>query len=476
MRDQELRQCRAAFEQFCERYQPFFHDKRQRAHLRPYLLGLLGLLERKSVEPIALEQGVSVKQLQHFIGEAPWDDRPLLVEHRRHVQATLGSRTGVFILDSTAFPKRGDQSVGVARQWCGQLGKTENCQVAVTLAYAAERGHTFLDRRLYVPQSWAADAARRRAAGVPAEVVFRPSWQLAYEMLRHARAEGLRHAWITGDEEFGKVPRLHDWLAADGERYIFELPSDTQVWLTLPRGPLRGRRGWVQRLAALRPGRPRLMRVAAVAEALPPRAWTPVHIRNASKGPLWVEAVALRVRFHRGPQNTRPGGWLVIAETLDQRRQRKGFASNAAPECSLAALLSAAYARWPIEQDHGQGKHETGLGQYETRTWLGWHHHTALSLLAHHFLVLQRNRLGEKISRDDGRGGAADRDGGMSAQPSIAPEGRGAHGIPPAAQPAGADGPLEASARRRRASSRAPAPRSSSYFRHYASPLKANFR
>jgi SRSO17 transposase len=374
---------------------------------------------------------------------------------------TLGSPTGVFILDPTGFPKRGDYSVGVARQWCGQLGKTENCQIGVNLTYASEHGHTFLDRRLYVPRSWAFNQERRRAAGIPDDVVFRTSWQLAYEMIGTACAEGLPHIWITGDEEFGKVPRFHDWLSEDNERYIFEVPVKTRVWLTLPRGRIRGRKRLLERLAELGPGRPRLVRVDQIGKELPRRAYSEVHIRNASKGPIRVQAVALRVRFHRGKKKARPEGWLVLSEGLDQQRKRKFFVSNAAPDSSLVSMLSAGYARWPIEQDHGQGKNETGLGHYETRTWAGWHHHTALSFLGHHFLVMQRNRLGGKISRDDGRGNAAHRDGSVPWQWQISRSSGGTYGVPTAIEPKGSSWPLETSPRSPRPARDAPARRRS---------------
>jgi len=477
MQDKELSQCQPAFEQFCECYERVFRHRQQHPHFRSYLLGLLGPLERKSMEPIALEQGSNVRILQHFIGASPWDDRPLLVEHRRHVRETLGTSTGIFILDPTAFPKRGEHSVGVARQWCGQLGKEENCQVAVNLTYASEHGHTFLDRRLYLPASWASDGERRRACGVPGDVVFHPSWQLAYEMLQAATTEGLPHAWITGDEEFGKVPLFHDWLSHDGERDLFEVPLRTRVWVTLPQRHRRGPQGLVARLRKIGPGRPRLMRVDAVAAAVPRRAWTTVAVREASKGPIRVEAVAVRVRFHRGKKKARPEGWLVMADTLDQRRQRKFFQSNAGAECSLAALLRAGYARWPIEQDHGQGKNETGLGDYETRTWLGWHHHTARSFLAHHFLVIQRNRLGKKISRDDRRGDASGGHGGLPIDWKAAGPSRGRDAVPTAAQPRGAGRPLEASPGSPRPTQNAPACRCSTCVRHqHYSSMNETFR
>jgi len=460
MQHQELRQCRPAFEDFCQRYERFLSDRRQHQHLRPYLLGLLGPLENKSIEPIALEQDVDVRDLQYFIGGARWDERPMLLEHRRHVRETLGSKSSIFILDPTAFPKRGDKSVGVGRQYCGERGKVDNCQLEVNLSYASERGHTFLDRRLYLPRSWAFDQARRREAGVPTEVVFRTGWQLGYEMIAGARAEGIPHGWVTGDEEFGKVPYFHDRLDREGERYIFELPVDTRVWVSLPEGPFPRQKGLLERLRKIGPGRPRLIAVKELAEILPRRAWTEVLIRDASKGPLCVEAVPLRVRFYRGQKKIRPEGWVVLSDSLDQRRQCKFFASNAAPDCSLEAMLSAGYARWPIEQDHGQGKNETGLGDYETRTWAGFHHHTALSFLAHHFLVIQRNRLGEKIPRDDGRGDETGDHRNVPVQWQLAAPLGGPHGVSATKQSQGADRALEAGARSAcRNGSHAPGPR-----------------
>jgi SRSO17 transposase len=475
MQYHELRQCRLAFERFCSRYEKFFPRRDQRKYLVPYLLGLLGPLERKSIEPIALEQGTDVRLLQHFIGASQWDERPLLVEHRRHVRQTLGSRNGVVLVDPTAFPKRGDKSVGVARQWCGQRGKTENCQVGVNLGYASERGHAFLDRRLYLPKAWASHLPRRQEAGIPDDVVFRPAWQLAYEMIRGVRDEGIPFCWVNGDEEFSKAPAFHDLLHQEGIRYIFETPVRTRVWMTLPRGRKRGPQGLSARLRELRPGRPRLTRVDEIAQELPKSAWKTVFIRNASKGPIWVRAVGLRVRFHRGLKKARPEGWLVISETLGQQPQRKFFVSNAESNTSLDALLTAAYSRWPIEQDHGQGKNETGLGHYETRTWRGWHHHTALSFLAHHFLVLQRDRLGEKIPRDDRRGGAPRVLGGLARRGPRAYERRPTHGVPTTQESRRAVVPLASSPRSPFAARSAPARRRSTRCGYCPSKLNINF-
>jgi len=394
------------FSRFVRCYRAIFRNVAQRQHFEAFLRGLIGPLERKSIEPIALDQGVPWYRLEDFIGRSKWDSEVLLVEHRRHVSQTLGSPHGVIIIDPTSFPKRGDKTVAVTRQWCGQLGKEENCVVGVNIAYASEKGHTFLDRRMYVPKEWAGDPRRRRAAHVPEDVVFRTSGELAYEMISKARRAGLPHGWITGDEEFGKAPWLHDWLHEDGERYVLEVPCNTRVWVTLPKRGFRGPIGLSERLRVRGPGRPRLVRVDELARQLPERAWSFHEVRDGSKGPIRVSAALIRVKFHRRKEEDRREGWLLISNTMDQNAQRKYFQSNAAASATIEELLSVGFARWPVEQCHGQGKNETGLGHYETRSWPGWHRHTALAFLAHHWLVLERNRLGEKISRDDGRRGA----------------------------------------------------------------------
>jgi SRSO17 transposase len=403
----ELTESIFEYRRFVRRYERLFGHKARRRYVDSYLRGLIGPLERKSIEPIALDQGVDMRRLQEFVGSSPWDAETILAEHRRHVRETFGSPNGILIIDPTSFPKRGDKSVGVARQWCGQLGKEENCVVGVHLAYASEKGHTPVDRRLYLPKTWSEDPVRRRSVGIPRDVVFRKSWELAYEMISYLRREGFPHAWITGDEEFGKVPLFRDWLNEDGERYILEVPCRVRVWVTLPRRRIRGPGGVSRRLRARGPGRPQLVRVDELARRLSSRAWSDHEVRDASKGPIRVRAALIRVLFHRSKERDRREGWLLITRALDQTAQVKYFQSNGAPHLSKEELLGAGFARWPVEQCHGQGKNETGLGDYETRSWLGWHHHTALSFLAHHWLVLERNRLGEKISRDDSRGSAA---------------------------------------------------------------------
>ena len=230
-----LRSALGRLTEFARRYERLFGRPELGRHARVYLRGLLGGAGRKSVEPVALEEGVPVRTLQHFVGQARWRDERVLAEHQRHVSETLGRAHGVLVLDSSGFPKQGRHSVGVARQWCGNLGKEDNCQVGVFLGYASERGHTLLDRRLYLPRAWAQDRERRIEAHVPDVVSFKPGWELAWEMVLEARRRDVPHAWVTGDEEFGKSYPLADQLHAYGQAYVFEVPTTYAVYDEPPR-------------------------------------------------------------------------------------------------------------------------------------------------------------------------------------------------------------------------------------------------
>lgn len=406
MQPADLRACERHFQQFLDRYRSLFGRRSWGEFGRLYVAGLLSSIKRKSIEPIALEAGISERTLRYFIGEGSWDDEALLREHQRHVTQTLGDARGVLVLDTTGFPKKGPHSVGVKRQWCGQLGKEDNCQVAVTLTYASRHGHTLLNRRLYLPEEWARDAARRTKAGVPEEVVFRRSWELGLEMVEGARALDVPHEWVTGDEEFGQSVELHDLLESRGEKYIFEIRSNAYVWDRLPKLRRKASKGRPATGPLLRKDSPGSRPVREIAAGLRTKDWETFEIRPGSKGPLqvrvaWMPVIAVRDRRPGPPQ------WLLITQTLGSKPQTKYFLSNAPPDESLESMLAGAYSRFTIEQCHEQGKQEVGFRDYETRSWTGWHHHTALALVAHHFLVAEKRRLGEKISRDHPGAGAA---------------------------------------------------------------------
>lgn len=395
MRSADLLASRARYTSFLDRYKPLLKRRSWAEYAEKYIRGLLTCSERKSIEPIALESDVPVRTMRYFIGNASWDDEALLDEHHRHVAEALGHPQAVLILDTTGFPKKGTHSVGVKRQWCGQLGKEENCQVAVTLSYASCKGHTLLSRSLYLPEEWARDSARRRECGVPEDVAFQRSWELGLEMVAHSRDLGVPHAWLTGDEEFGQSEEFHDLLHSLGEKYIFEVKPDLRAWDKPPKTRPSLRKG--AKHVHLADDSPKARPVREIAENLPRHAWEVYEVRSGSKGPLqvrvaWMPVFAVRKR-HPGPAE-----WLVITRTLGKTPEIKYFLSNAPPNEPVESMLSAAFSRFAIEQCHEQAKQELGLGEYETRSWNGWHHHTALVLIAHHFLVTERLRLGEKIT------------------------------------------------------------------------------
>ena len=342
---------------------------------------------RKTCEPIAREHGVPRKPIQFFVGCGKWDDQKVMGELVGHVKQEMADPNAVLVLDPSTFPKKGSQSCGVKRQWCGRLGKKENCQVGVFLCYASAKGHAPLDRRLYLPQDWAQDAARRDKCHVPPEVVFQEKWRIGLDLLDRCRGE-MPHAWTTADDEFGRCAQFRRELRDRGERYVLDVPGNTLV----------------RDLEALAPrkraGKGRKRKVPFVqarqwAASRPASRWQRLEVRAAEKGPLVVEAMTVRVRVkdqrHVGPVER----LLVIRNAQDQSDISYSL-SNADDQVPLVELVRAHCERHRIEQMFEEGKGEAGLDNYEVRSWVGWHHHMTLALLALWFLVLEKGRLGKK--------------------------------------------------------------------------------
>ncbi|HEV3260612.1 MAG TPA: IS701 family transposase [Gemmataceae bacterium] len=402
----DLRQALPLFDDFVSRFAPLLGDDSRPDRARAYLRGLLlDNDDNKTAEAIALKvygDPSQVRMMQVFVSQSPWDDAPLRHELLRGADAELGRDDGILIFDESSFPKCGPKSVGVARQYCGALGKIANCQVAVYVAYASDAGHTLLDTRLYLPDEWTDDPDRCRRAGVPEGVVFRTKPELAFELLLSCR-EQLRHSWVTFDEVYGRDPGFVSGLEELGERYIGEVPKDTRVWLQRPQvqEPGPGRRGAPRRKPRVAPGEPPPQTVEEVAKSLPPSAWRRLGFREGTKGKQYAQFARVRVVAERddlpGPEL-----WLVIERGCEQQTGVKYYLSNAAKDCPLLTLARVAHTRWPIEDCFLRGKDELGLGDYEVQGWRGWHHHQTLVLLALWFLVLQQRRLGKKSrGRDD---------------------------------------------------------------------------
>jgi SRSO17 transposase len=363
-----------------------------------YLQGLMLPIERKSIEPMALAlEGGNVQAMQQFIGQGQWQDTALLRKHWALVDETLGEADGVWITDGSDFPKQGEHSVGVARQWCGHVGKVENCQAGVFAAYASRKGYTLLDRRLYLPDEWfdAAHRERWKLCGIPEESPFTTKPALALEMLREVVAAGtLRFRWVACDEAFGRDTAFLDGVAAVQRWYFAEVPHDTQVWLQRPATavPAWSGRGRRPRKARLVPGEAAPQRVDQLAAAVPMDGWQPYLIKEGSKGPLVAEFA-----FHRGVAVRAglpgPDGWIILRRALGEDPELKVYLSNAPVHTPVAELVRVAGMRWPIETAFEESKGGLGLDHYEVRSWLGWHHHMTLCLLAHHFLVHARQRV-----------------------------------------------------------------------------------
>jgi SRSO17 transposase len=396
-----------------QHFAPFFRRREQREWAAVYLRGLLTAdVPRKNIEAMALRLlGVGpdsqrqVRALQQFISEGAWDDAALLADHRRLVHQTLFEEDGVLIIDGSEVPKHGSHSVGVARQWCGTSGKTENCQAGVYLGYASRKGAALLDRRLYLPKPWFAAERRAdwKACRIPEGMPFQTKHELAAQMVERVRAEPhLRTSWLVCDEWYGDSPLFLDRVAATGLWYVAEVSRTTSVWpLMQPDGklvrarprayvpPRAGSHGRHRSRLRLHPSSPAFQSAEHLISQWPARAWKRYRVLEGHKGPLVAEFLALRaVAVRDGLPG--PEVWLLIRHKIsgpEDVPEWKFYLSNAPIQTSLTALVRVIGMRWPIERCFADCKGELGLDHYELRTWQGWHHHQTLVLLAHHFLV-----------------------------------------------------------------------------------------
>jgi SRSO17 transposase len=399
----QLRRLKPELESFVSRYLPCFDRADQHDHAGRFLQGLLAGGERRNVENIAeMVDGGVVRSMQKFIGQSPWSDRPVLVELRQHLVETLGDEDAVLNVDETGFPKKGTKSVGVQRQYAGILGRVDNCQIGVFVNYCSAKGHALLDRRLFLPEVWAKDAQRREAAGVPGQVVFRTKPELALEMVRAAVSAGVPFRWVGGDSVYGDSPTFVQGVRTLGKWYVLDTSSNARVWTVQPTRRSVGKCG-------PRGGRPQkhpraIEKPVTVVEAtatLPASAWKRVTVAEGSQGPRVYEYAEMTVWFSEEGCPAEVPERLLVRRSLDQEAEIKYQRSNAPASVPLTKLATVGGSRWTIEQNFQAAKGECGLDEYETRGWTGWHHHTALSMLALFFLEVQRQRMGEKRTPDD---------------------------------------------------------------------------
>lgn len=371
------------------------------AGLRGYCAGLLLPGERKSVEPMAaridpLHASARHQALHHFVAQAEWSDAEMLRRVSQWVVPKMDlSAGGVWIIDDTAFPKKGTHSVGVARQYCGVLGKQDNCQVAVSVSLANEQASLPVAWRLYLPKEWAADARRRERAGVPADIKFATKADIALAQLQALLAEGAPKYCVLADAGYGVDTAFRQRLSDLGLPYAVGITSTVVVW---PPGiePLPPKRyGGVGRPPVMprRTRRRQPLSVKAVAQQLPASAFHTISWREGTNETLSSRFAAVRVRHaggNAGRARLRPEEWLLIEWPAGAAEPRKYFLSNLPADTALNDLVATAHLRWRIERDYHDLKQELGLGHYEGRGWRGFHHHAALTIAAYGFLVAER--------------------------------------------------------------------------------------
>ncbi len=404
----QIRQLQPKLRKYLQQFRDCFSSRKSRDHLQTYVQGQLSNLDRKSVEPIALAADVPPRTLQQFLNSLAWDQEQLVDTLQWLVAHDHPSPRAIGLIDETSCPKKGDQTPGVQRQWCGAAGKTDNCVVTVHLGYAVDEFHCLLDSELYLPESWAEDRTRCRQAHIPDEIDYRPKWRIALELFDRARANGVWFRYLVFDEGYGSKPEFLRELQTREQRYVAEVPRTFRGWLDAPPVTERlFRRGGRGRGRA----RPRLVAGSAAAHgveyhvnwtpALKERSWTKWRIKDTQNGPLvWQVKHARFV-----PRNERglPGQslHLIVACNVLDPTAVKYFVSNAPADTPLSELLLVAFSRWHIERCFEDQKTELGFDHFEGRSYLGLKRHQAVTGVSHLFLAqVQQELRGEKSGTD----------------------------------------------------------------------------
>ena len=382
---------------YMELFKPTFRREEQLKRSKVYVCGLLGNATRKNVEQMALGLGENVRSLQYFVGQSPWGTEAVIAIHQQTVGETLGEEDGVVLIDESSTVKQGADSVGVAAQYCGSVGKIANGQVGVYLGYASRKGYSLVEGQLFMPDEWFEEehAKRRCACGVPTDLVYKTKPEIGLELVQKAEKRGsLPFPWVAADALYGDSPAFRDGIDKLGKWYFTEIKSTTPIWRTqpkvyVPKWKGRGRRPTRLRLryASQHP-----VQAKDVVRNIPKKDWIPAVIKEGSKGPLACEFAFLRLTESRG---NLPAGevWLIIRRNLEDPAVIKYYFSNAPADTPLREFVRMSGMRWPIETIFEEAKGEVGLDHYEMRSWLGWHHHMLLVSLAHHFLVRLRIRF-----------------------------------------------------------------------------------
>ena len=343
--------------------------------------------------------GCNNQSLTHFVSDSPWEHEPVLDHIQRDVTRYIGDRkNGAIHVDESCFPKQGDDSVGVQRQYCGRLGKIANCQVGVFLGYNNGPFRTLIDERLYLPKEWVDDQSRRTKCGVPEDVVFKTKVELAWEMILHAKKNHVPFGWIGMDDFYGRDSWLRNKIDTHDMVYIADIPCNLGVWLERPKTGVPPRK---ENVRGRNPTREKVIEgtdpipVKDLKDQLGSNQWHRVFIRDTERKELWADIACLRV--FPGEENSLPGEecWLIIRKDLEEN-EIKYQLSNAPTEVSVDHLAQMSGSRYWIERTFEDGKGIAGLADYQVRSWTGWHHHMTMTLLAMLYILMLMMDLGEK--------------------------------------------------------------------------------
>jgi len=387
---------------FHEAFRDCFSRSESRDHFFNYMSGQFSEIARKSIEPIALsvEEG-NIRAMQHFVSDVIWDEEKILHTYHSMVADDLGDPHGVLIFDETGFVKKGDDSIGVGKQYCGTIGKVENCQVGVFAAYASPHGYALIDKRLFIPEKWFTDeySLRRTKCNLPEETPLMSKPQLAVQMLNElAERNQIPFAWVVADSISGSSPEFITAVEnCAGIHYFVSVPSDTSCWLTMPitRTKTYQYKGQLREKSVLERTEKKPITVDAVARSIHDFFWYRRTVSEGTKGPICYEFTKRRIVLSKSgvPDKT---VWLIIRRSLEKTPTYRYFVSNAPVSTRLPTFVWLSGFRWPIEQCFEEAKEELGMDHYEVRKYPGWNHHMLTCMLAHFFLWHLKIRLGKK--------------------------------------------------------------------------------
>lgn len=396
----QIRGLKPMLTRYLKRFDECFARRDTRGHLPVYVGGQLSDLPAKSCEPIALAAGVAPRTLQEFLSQHTWDEGQMRDRVQELVTGDHAGPNSIGIIDETSDVKKGDKTPGVQRQWCGKVGKKENCLVTVHLGYATGDFHCLLDGDLFLPESWSEDRSRCRASGIPDEVVYRPKWQIALELYDRARQNGMTFDWLTFDEGYGSKPLFLQGLDDRGQRFVAEVPVTFSCWSEAPpvahRPYRRSGRGRPRKTPRLRSDASAPTSVKDLLEHSPSlcdQPWVRYHVKDGQKGPMVWEAKHTRIVMKNAAGLPGIELHLVVARNVLDPSEVKFFVSNAPPETEVSTLLLVAFSRWRVERCFQDQKQEVGLDQWEGRTWLGLRRHLVLTSVSYLFLARVREKL-----------------------------------------------------------------------------------